>query len=179
MMLALNTGMRVGVRHGWPMVVGELLGVALVATLSVAFVATIIHSNPEYFLYIKYAAALWLAYVAYTNITSHGDVQLHIKVQREHTKLAAQGFATAVGNPKGWAFTASFIPPFINPELALTSQLFSLIFVLLIGEFICLYLYMTGGLALGKWLRQRGMVDRMGLITGVILLGLALWLVIN
>ncbi len=178
MMLALNTGMRVGVRNGWPMVVGELLGVALVATTSVSLIAALIHTNPEYFEALKIAAAVWLLYSAWLSFKSD-KVNTKVKdIAQTRQSLALQGFLTAIGNPKGWAFTAAFLPPFIDQTANLAPQLAALVAVLLLGELICLYLYMFGGRTLSKWLEQQGRAQSMGAITGTLLVGLALWLLL-
>lgn len=176
MMLAMNTGMRLGVRQGLPMVLGELLGVGLVATASVSMIAALIHTNPEYFEILKIVAAVWLLYSAWQSFKSDAIDSGAIELAKSRSQLWLQGFLTAIGNPKGWAFTAAFIPPFINQSAPLAPQLAGLVTVLLIGECISLYIYMFGGRTLRKWLEQQGQAKRMGAVTGTLLVGLSLWL---
>jgi threonine/homoserine/homoserine lactone efflux protein len=91
-------------------------------------------------------------------------------------KLVFQGFITAIANPKGWAFTVSLLPSFINPDLALTPQLISLVIIILISEFIFMLIYASGGRTIGKLLGHSQNVRLLNRISGSLLIIIGFWL---
>jgi threonine/homoserine/homoserine lactone efflux protein len=94
-------------------------------------------------------------------------------------ELALQGFITAVANPKAWAFMVSLLPPFINPDQPLAPQLFILLSLILSIEFICLLSYAGGGKTLRCFLDQSGNVRRLNRVSAVMLIGVAIWLILD
>ncbi|MDX1269520.1 MAG: LysE family transporter, partial [Oceanisphaera sp.] len=60
MTLALSLGMTVGVRRTLWMMVGELVGVGLVACLAVVGVAAVMLQYPQLFQLLKYGGGLYL-----------------------------------------------------------------------------------------------------------------------
>ena len=149
MTLALSLGMTVGVRRTLWMMLGELVGVAVVACLAVIGVAAVMLQYPQLFQILKYAGGLYLAWLGVQLWRSKGKLALspvaagprHIPV----TTLISQGFITAIANPKGWAFFIALLPPFIDQSAPLFSQLLLLVSMILLLEFCCLLLYASGG----------------------------------
>ena len=131
MTLALTMGITVGVKNTMKMMVGELLGVLIVASSAVISGSTIINSFPIGFIVFKYVGGLYLIYIGYNMIRSKGSLSLNIdgshKFQISFFKLATQGFLTAITNPKGWAFFIAMVPAFINYKNPIIPQMTSLI----------------------------------------------------
>jgi threonine/homoserine/homoserine lactone efflux protein len=165
------------------MMLGELVGVGLVACLAVIGVAAIMLQYPELFLLLKYGGGLYLAWLGIQLWRSRGKLALnpvdtgprHIPV----TTLISQGFITAIANPKGWAFFIALLPPFINNQAPLAGQLVTLVSIILLLEFLCLLLYASGGRTLSRVLMQKGKVQLMNRIAGSLMLGVALWLALG
>ncbi|GAA3699985.1 LysE family translocator [Oceanisphaera sediminis] len=183
MTLALSLGMTVGVRRTLWMMVGELVGVGLVACLAVVGVAAIMLQYPQLFQLLKYGGGLYLAWLGIQLWRSRGKLALspvdagprHIPART----LISQGFITAIANPKGWAFFIALLPPFIDNKAPLTGQLLMLVSIILSLEFICMLLYATSGRTLSRVLQQKGKVKLMNRIAGSLMLGVALWLAVG
>lgn len=179
MTLAMSLGMSIGVRNTLWMMWGELLGVAIVAIAAVIGVSSIMLKFPQLFNGLKLIGAAYLFYVGINMWRSKGKLAINDTVKTTEVnkiQLFNQGLITAIANPKGWAFMVSLLPPFINPSLALTSQLTILVMVILTSEFICMLLYATGGKTLGKLLTQGDNVKRLNKISGTLMILVALWL---
>ncbi|TRX56954.1 LysE family translocator [Thalassomonas sp. M1454] len=183
MTLALTLGMTIGVRRTMWMMFGEVLGVALVAVSAVLGVAALMLKFPQIFAILKIIGALYLAYVGIQMWLSKG--KMAITKNQETTQsvsrksLFSQGFITAIANPKGWAFMISLLPPFINASLAITPQLFLLVSIIMISEFICMMIYATGGKTLGKLIAKSENVRLMNRISGTLMIGVSIWLAVT
>lgn len=183
MTLAMTLGMTIGVKRSLWMMVGELAGVGLVATLSSIGVAALLLNYPTIFIIFKYVGGAYLAYIGVLMWLSRG--KMAIKADDENMRpasafeLISQGFITAIANPKGWAFFVALLPPFLVPEQPLAQQLASLITVILILEFTCLLIYASGGRTMRTLLMQSGNVRVMNRIAGTLMVGVGIWLALG
>lgn len=179
MTLAMSLGMSVGLKRTFYMMAGELIGVAIVALSSVVGVAAIMINHPDIFTIFKYAGGLYLGYLGIQMWLSRGKMALsktECAVTLSNRALAAQGFITAIANPKGWAFFIALLPPFINQSYPLVPQISILLFIILSLEFICLILYASGGNTLRKFLQKSDNVKLMNRIAGTLMVGVGIWL---
>lgn len=179
MTLAMTLGMSIGVKRALWMMLGELTGVGLVATLSAVGVAALLLNSPDVFTLFKYAGGLYLLYLGIQMWLSRGRMALREENSNQRvgrTQLISQGFITAIANPKGWAFFVALLPPFIDAAQPLAAQLTSLIAIILALEFGCLLIYASGGRTLRTLLMQSGNVRIMNRIAGTLMAGVGLWL---
>ncbi len=181
MTLALTMGMTVGIRKTLWMMLGELVGVALVGVFAVIGVATMMLNYPTVFVVFKYVGGLYLMYLGVQMWRSKGKMALDFNgsgatEDKTQWAVAMQGFITAIANPKGWAFMISLLPPFINASLPMVPQLAILLTTVLFIEFICLMLYATGGKQLGRLLQRNNNVATLNKITGTLMIGVGIWL---
>jgi homoserine/homoserine lactone efflux protein len=180
MTLAMTMGMTIGVRKTFYMMWGELAGVALVSIASVSGVAALMLNFSILFLFLKYAGGTYLLYIGFQMIRSGNqmpkkfDQKKLLRISKQ--SLMFQGFITAIANPKGWAFMISLLPPFINPEKAIMSQLAILVGIILITEFTCLVLYSNGGRTLSLFLGKKGNLTILNSISGLLMMGVGIWL---
>lgn len=183
MTLALTMGMTIGVRKTFYMMYGELAGVALVSVASVVGVAGLMLNYPVLFFALKYAGGGYLIYLGVKMLRSNGHMpeEFELKQMSDISKraLVLQGFITAIANPKGWAFMISLLPPFINPEKSLIFQLIILVSIILTTEFTCLLLYSNGGKTLNRFLGKKGNVTLLNSISGLLMIGVGLWLALG
>jgi threonine/homoserine/homoserine lactone efflux protein len=183
MTLALTLGMTIGVKKSLSMMVGELVGVAVVASAAIVGVAAILLSHPQFFFIIKGLGSLYLAYLGIQMWLSKGRLAIpqdgSINMDTSFWALANQGFITAIANPKGWAFFIALLPPFINSNQPLFPQAALLISIILVFEFICLMLYASGGRTLRKALLKQNNVKVMNRISGCLMMGVGAWLSIS
>jgi threonine/homoserine/homoserine lactone efflux protein len=181
--LSMVLGMTQGVRRTLWMMVGELVGVGLVAVAAGAGVAALMLRQPELFAIFKWVGGVYLAYLGVMMWRSRGrmaipagDVTLP-RASRRH--LVIQGFVTAIANPKGWAFFVALLPPFLDASRGLSGQLLVLVAMILIIEFLCLLLYAAGGRTLRCLLGERDKVRLLNRIAGSLMVGVGLWLALG
>lgn len=178
MTLAMTLGMSIGVKRALWMMLGELAGVGLVATLSAAGVAALLLNYPDVFTVLKYAGGIYLAYTGIQMWMSRGKMAISTDSAAQATEkaLIMQGFITAIANPKGWAFFVALLPPFLDTGSPLAAQLVSLIAIILLLEFTCLLIYASGGRSLRSLLMKSGNVRMMNRIAGTLMIGVGIWL---
>ena len=179
MTLALSMGVSIGLKRTLYMMYGELLGVALVSSLSAIGVATIMVKYPFIFLILKYAGGAYLIYLGVMMWLSRGKMSLNINQNNfniSNKSLALQGFLTAIANPKGWAFFVSLLPPFIDQDLAMAPQLTILVFFILLLEFMCLIIYASSGSMVRKFLQDSSNVRLLNKIAGSMMIAIGIWL---
>ncbi|REG86773.1 LysE family translocator [Marinomonas pollencensis] len=179
MTLAMTLGMTIGVKRALWMMLGELAGVATVATLSAIGVAALLLNYPTAFTVLKALGGLYLAYIGIQMWLSKG--KMAIKSQEEsapstYFELISQGFVTAIANPKGWAFFVALLPPFLDSSQPLASQLAVLVVIILCLEFSCLIIYAAGGRTLRSVLMKSGNVRIMNRVAGTLMLFVGAWL---
>ncbi|MCV2403859.1 LysE family translocator [Marinomonas sp. C2222] len=182
MTLAMTLGMTVGVKRALWMMLGELVGVAIVATLSAVGVAALLLSHPNIFLVLKYIGGAYLAFIGVQMWLSKGKMAIQVGddvTQTAKFDLISQGFVTAIANPKGWAFFVALLPPFLDASQPLTNQLAALISIILILEFSCLLIYAAGGKTLKAILKHSGNVRLMNRISGSLMIGVGAWLALD
>lgn len=184
MTLAMTLGMTIGVRRTLWMMVGELIGVASVAIAAVVGVATVMLHYPLAFQILKYVGGAYLLYLGWQMWRAKGKFALHdgsAMADRSFNgwALFSQGLITAIANPKGWAFMVSLLPPFIDPQRPLVTQLSLLVSIILCTEFTCMMLYASGGKSLRQFLSHAGHLRLMNRLAGTLMAGVGVWLALG
>jgi len=183
MTLAMVLGMTQGVKRTLWMMVGELVGVGLVAFAAGAGVAALMLRQPELFAVFKWLGGAYLGYLGVMMWRSRGRMAIPQALEAgplaARGQLALQGLVTAVANPKGWAFFVALLPPFLDASRPLTPQLAALIAVILSIEFLCLLLYATGGRTLRRLLGEGDSVRLLNRVAGTLMVGVGLWLALG
>jgi len=181
MTLAMSLGISIGVRRTMWMMLGELTGIALVATCAVIGVAALLLNAPTVFAVFKWVGAAYLLYMGW--LTWHSAPmrleELAGDGRRTRSSLIVQGFVTAVSNPKAWAFLVALLPPFVDQSRPLAPQLLALLAIMLVIEFISLQIYAHGGRALSEQLHRRGKARWLNRIAGVLMAGVGVWLALG
>ena len=105
MTLAMTLGMSIGVRRTLWMMIGELIGVAIVAIAAVLGVASIMLNYPDIFEVLKWVGGAYLAYIGVNMWRSKGKMSIGDNKPSDVNRgsLFTQGLVTAIANPKGWA----------------------------------------------------------------------------
>lgn len=183
MTLAMVLGMTQGIKRTLWMMIGELIGVGMVAAAAGAGVAALMLRQPELFIAFKWVGGAYLVYLGIMMWRSRGRMAIPSELDAGpavgRLQLAIQGFITAVANPKGWAFFMVLLPPFLDSSRPLGLQLGVLILVILIIEFISMLVYATGGKSLRKALGKSGNVRLLNRIAGTLMFGVGLWLALG
>lgn len=185
MTLSMSLGISIGVRRTLWMMAGELTGVGIVAASAVIGVAALMLNYPAAFVVLKWAGGAYLVWLGVQMWRSRGRLALdHASSEynpgtASPAQLAAQGFVTAIANPKGWAFFIVLLPPFIDPGLPMVPQLSVLIALILMLELTSLLLYAHGGQSLNRLLGKSGNVRLLNRISGSLLIGVGVWLALG
>lgn len=183
MTLAMVLGMTQGVKRTLWMMIGELIGVGLVAAAAGAGVAALMLRQPELFMLFKWVGGAYLGYLGIMMWRSRGRMAIPSELDAGppagRLQLAMQGFVTAVANPKGWAFFMVLLPPFLTSSRPLAGQLSLLIAVILTIEFASMLVYATGGKTLRSVLGKSGNVRLLNRIAGTLMIGVGLWLALG
>ncbi|QXO19143.1 MULTISPECIES: LysE family translocator [Vibrio] len=183
MTLALTLGMSIGYKRTLWMMIGELVGVAVVAVSAVVGIAAIMLNYPWLFVAFKTVGAAYLFYLGIQMWLSKGKLALSAETgatyQGSQWGLVVQGFVTAIANPKGWAFMISLLPPFIDQSASLAPQLIFLVSIIMLSEFVCMTLYATGGKGLKRALSKSQNVRLMNRIAGSLMMGVGIWLFVS
>ncbi|MDG1134186.1 MAG: LysE family translocator [Pseudomonadales bacterium] len=180
MTLALTMGMSIGLGNTMKMMVGELSGVLLVATVVVVGGGGLMAANPMLLVVFKYVGGAYLLFVGLQMMRSRGAMAVKpdgsVSFDLDFFSLAGQGFITAVANPKGWAFFLAMTPGFINYDVDLGPQMTALVSIILIIEFTSLMLYAAGGQVLGKLLLNSDNVLLLNRVAGALMMCVGIWL---
>ncbi len=179
MTLAMSLGIRIGVRRTLWMMLGEVVGIALVGACAMLGVAAVLLGSPMLFTIFKLAGAaylVWTAVHAWRAAVSTVDGPA-TRGELSALNLITQGFVTAVANPKAWAFMIALLPPFLVLEQPLAPQMASLLGLMVIIEFTALMIYAQGGRSLSDWLVRRGRGHWLNRISAALMFGVAGWLV--
>ena len=183
MTLALTLGMSIGYKRTLWMMIGELVGVDVVAVSAVVGIAAIMLNYPWLFVAFKTVGAAYLFYLGIQMWLSKGKLALSAETgavyQGSQWGLVVQGFVTAIANPKGWAFMISLLPPFIDQSASLAPQLIFLVSIIMVSEFVCMTLYATGGKGLKRALSKSQNVRLMNRIAGPLMMGVGIWLFVS
>ncbi len=182
MSLAMTLGMAIGVRKTLWMMLGEVVGVALVAILAVIGVANMMLQYPRLFIAFKWIGASYLVYLGLKMWATkvHIDNSLDVTLAApSRSTLISKGFITAVANPKGWAFMISLLPPFISIDNPIAPQLFVLVIIIMLSEFFCMLLYANGGKGLRTLLNKGNKAQWINRIGGSLLVLVGVWLALS
>jgi threonine/homoserine/homoserine lactone efflux protein len=178
MTLAMSLGISIGVRRSLWMMLGEVVGIALVGAAAMAGVAALLLGAPQVFAAFKLAGAAYLLWTAWR--TWNAPVAALTSTTRvTPLALCTQGFVTAVSNPKAWAFNMALLPPFIDPTVPLAPQMIVLLALMIVIEFSCLLIYAQGGRSLSELLLRRGQAQWLNRVAASLMVGVALWLLLG
>ncbi|MCI0510436.1 threonine/homoserine/homoserine lactone efflux protein [Chromohalobacter marismortui] len=183
MTLSMTLGMTIGVRRALWMMLGELVGVGLVAVSAVIGVATLMLRYPEMFAAFKWLGGAYLIYLGVMMWRSKGRMAIPDASDAMPSvtplQLILQGFVTAVANPKGWAFFIALLPPFLDAGRPMAPQLVVLVGVILTLELTCLLIYAGGGRTASRFLRRDGNVRLLNRVAGSLMMGVGVWLALG
>lgn len=178
MTLAMSLGISIGVRRTLWMMLGELAGIALVGAAAMLGVAAVLLASPTVFMAFKLAGAAYLVWTAWQTWNSP-VAALAATPAITRPALCAQGFVTAVSNPKAWAFMMALLPPFIDPATPLAPQMAVLLALMVVIEFACLLIYAGGGRWLSDLLLRRGQAQWLNRVAASLMVGVAAWLLLG
>jgi threonine/homoserine/homoserine lactone efflux protein len=148
-LLALTNGSRWGVRRALPGMLGAVTSdFVLVGAVAVGLGA-LLAASEFWFTVLKFAGALYLAWLGVMLLRSRGGFQLPAggasgQVPRGRS-VFLKSFLVAVTNPKGYLFCSALLPQFIDPQSAQAPQYVALAIVFAALDFSVMLAYAVAG----------------------------------
>ncbi|MDO5045776.1 LysE family translocator [Campylobacter sp.] len=178
MTFILSLSMSVGYKRCFPMMVGQLLSVGVVATLCVFGAGALLLKFETGFRILKFCGALYIIYLGIMGFLSRGKLGIkngYISAQGAK-ELFMQGVVVSISNPKAWIFLGAIFPPFLNRSDPLGYQTWILLSLLLVIEFTCLNIYALGGSMLKKLLSNH--LRALEILTSSLMCIIGVWMLI-
>jgi threonine/homoserine/homoserine lactone efflux protein len=148
-LLALTNGSRWGVRRSLPGMLGAVTSdFVLVGAVAVGLGA-LLAASEFWFTVLKFAGALYLAWLGVMLLRSKGGFQLPADGASGHVprgrSIFMKSFLVAVTNPKGYLFCSALLPQFIDPHSAQAPQYVAIAIVFAALDFSVMLAYAITG----------------------------------
>lgn len=186
MLLIMNQSVRFGLRASMVSMAGCMTALMIMFTLSALGLGVILQSAPAVFDALRWAGALYLAYLGYkvwtasveTAINQTGNYNVDSSIVNKYAgykpkqpilkqlKHYKTGFFTAGSNPKALLFAAALLPQFIHSDLPQVPQLVILLLTFSVLEILWYFIYALGGLSMAKQLRKPNVLRWFNRVTG-------------
>jgi threonine/homoserine/homoserine lactone efflux protein len=166
------------VAHGWRRALGALSGdlvaIALLATLSVVGLGALLATYPAAFLLLRLGGAayiLWLGWTFLRPVPIHPGTPVAATTDKRGAgQLWLHSFGVGISNPKAVLFFAALFPQFLPEESG------PFVLALLVSTFVAVKFIVLGGYALGarhavRLFRKPEHARRGRMLTGIIFLG--------
>jgi threonine/homoserine/homoserine lactone efflux protein len=185
MLLIMNQSVRFGLRASIYSMAGCMTALMIMFTLSALGLGVILQNAPAVFDALRWAGALYLAYLGYKvwtapvtptsidegvkNNSSSGNINAGYNA----FNLYKTGFFTAGSNPKALLFAAALLPQFIQASLPQVPQLLILLATFSVLEILWYFIYAVGGLSMAQQLRKPNILRWFNRVTGGAFIGFA------
>jgi len=147
-LLALANGSRYGVRRSVAGMLGAVVSDFVLVGAVALGLGALLAASEFWFTVLKYAGALYLAWLGWRMLRSQGGLQLPTGAPDDAataTGLFAKSFLVAVTNPKGYLFCSALLPQFIDPAAAQAPQYVSIALVFAGLDFAVMFAYAVVG----------------------------------
>ncbi|MEQ8291170.1 MAG: LysE family translocator [Roseovarius sp.] len=172
------------VAHGWRRALGalsgDLLAIAMLATLSVLGLSTLLEAHPSAFLALRLAGALYILWLGWTFLrparVPAGSSASKAPHSQSGTALWLHSFGVGISNPKAVLFFAALFPQFIPAGSG------PAVLALLVSTFVAVKFVILGGYAIGarhvvRLLRRPEHARRRQMLTGFIFVAFGLLMI--
>lgn len=142
MLLVASHSIGFGVAKTVFTILGNITGLAILSTLSVLGLGSLLIHSPMAFTAVKIMGAMYLIYLG-MSLWRKGVSPLNAQSdsnQKSVISLYAQGVAVALSNPKAILFTTALFPQFIDPTTNLLPQFLLLVSTFISLSFSCLFI---------------------------------------
>lgn len=183
MLLALNHGIKYGVKNGMITALGNVAATFLQAMITIIGLSIILIKINILFNIIRYLGASYLIYIGIMTILNSNNVlklsQDEIFKKKNAYSLFRESFLVTIGNPKAIVFFTALFPQFINGDKETTFTLVILITLLLSIAFISMMIYIIFGQNINIFLRSKKRKIYFNRIVGLSFLGLGVGLLFS
>ncbi|MDB4541648.1 LysE family translocator [Akkermansiaceae bacterium] len=116
MLLLTRTSLAEGLKAGWAMVVGIVIGLAFHATLAIGGMAVLLSRGGLLSQMVSWAAALYLTWLAWGILKKKEDLGEGVSNESDFRSPYLRGLFCNLLNPKVLVFFAGVIAPFLDGE---------------------------------------------------------------
>jgi len=144
--LALSNGMGGNLKAVALSSLGNILGLFLLSSISIIGLGALILTSATLFFVVKIIGATYLMYLGLKQfkiskaLSSPVETSIN-KVKRTDASYFTEGFFLAATNPKPILFFIAIFPQFLNVEISLALQFFTLTLIFMSISFISLFTY--------------------------------------
>ncbi|MFZ5351297.1 MAG: LysE family translocator [Bacillota bacterium] len=123
-MIVISSSMTYGFKKAWATILGLSASHGMLIALASIGVSAVFTKMLPFMGYIKLAGASYLIYLGIRQFNSvKSGKMIYVNESKSSTKLFLRGFLVNTTNPQALIFYTVFFPPFINPELSLSTQM--------------------------------------------------------
>lgn len=162
-LFVLATAAQRGIASGYQAACGVFLGDTVLMTLSAIGIASLLRTEPLFFIMLKYLGAAYLCWLglnmliaAVRSLRSSPHVVAELQQQKPVARPLRKSLLLSLSNPKAILFFVSFFIQFVDPGYAhpgLSFLVLGLILQLISGIYLSLLIFT--GARLAQWFRQR------------------------
>jgi homoserine/homoserine lactone efflux protein len=181
-LLAVTTGIQYGPKGALFTTLGNITGLAVLATLSALGLGAVVLASEVLFTAIKWAGAAYLIYLGLSLALSKRNIfaeEKQVGAGKTPFQLFLQAFTLAVSNPKPIAFFTAIFPQFIEPATPLLPQFILMTLTFVTISFCSLMTYSSLATVVKPWFRQPGRAQWFNRIAGATLVGLGIRLAVS
>lgn len=173
--LSIRNGGAYGLRKAFFGVLGNTLGVIILATCSVLGLSTILLASATLFFAIKILGGCYLIYLGIriwlskspTNIAT-AEIGGALNTQRSNLSIFKEAFFVCVTNPKAIVFFTALFPQFIDPSENISGQFIILMIGFISQSMICMTSYAAISAKLHFKLKDTRLVNWLNKLTGAV-----------
>jgi threonine/homoserine/homoserine lactone efflux protein len=174
----IANSLRYGARAGLANVMGTQAGFVIWLAIAALGLGAAIQVMGIWFDVLRYAGALYLAWLAIKLFRSSGDLAVAVDRARPKGSFFMQGFIVIMSNPKMLVLFGAMIPPFITPGGSPMQEilLLGLTFMAIAAVGDTAYALMAG--KAGAFL-SRTRIRALEIVSGCFLLGGGIWMALR
>lgn len=174
MLHVLSRAVSLGFARSIPAMIGCLVAVVAVLSISAAGLGALLAASPRAFEALRYigvAYLFWLGYKAWRGSAQSPQDAPVSGPAVSSWRVFINGLIVGFGNPKLLLFAAAFLPQFIVPSQPQMTQLIILVMTFAACEMFWYMAYALGGTQLRRYLTRPAMRRAFDRFTGVLFAG--------
>lgn len=156
-LLALANGSRYGLRRSLAGMAGAVASDFVLVGAVALGLGALLAASEFWFSVLKYAGALYLAWLGWRMLRSQGGFELPPDADAapgaSQASIFGKSFLVAVTNPKGYLFCSALLPQFIDPGAAQAPQYLGIAIVFAALDFAVMFAYAFIGARAVRMLR--------------------------
>ena len=173
--LVIATGARQGVRAAMVTVAGTSLGDAVLLTVIAFGLNWVLQNAAALFELLRFVGAAYLIWLGIKAWRHAGETK---PAETSGRINFTRGFLVALSNPKTIAFFTAFLPQFVDPKLAVTTQLIVMCVVtVLLAALSNSALAIVSGIG-RAWFMRPDRTRLLGRVSDAVLVGGGVWLLL-